>query len=242
MPAPALIFDCDGVIAETERDGHRVAFNRTFEAFGLPVRWSEEEYGEKLSISGGKERVASILTPDFVRANGLPADPDGQRQWLERFQERKTAEYAEILRGGGIAVRAGVARIVDEALEAGRALAVASTSSVESVRLTLEQTLGPVRASAFSVFAGDMVPVKKPDPAIYELARESLGVERDCALVLEDSRNGLLAAVAAGLRCVVTISSYTGGQDFSEAALVVPSLDGLTLRDLDAVLTGGRAT
>jgi HAD superfamily hydrolase (TIGR01509 family) len=238
----ALIFDCDGVIAETERDGHRVAFNRTFEAFGLPVHWSEAEYGEKLRISGGKERVASILEPRFVRANGIPSDPAGQRAWLERFHERKTAEYAALARSGAIAVRPGVGRVVDEARAAGWALAVASTSSVDSVQLTLEQTLGAERAAAFAVFAGDMVAVKKPDPAIYELARTSLGAARESTLVIEDSRNGLLAADAAGLACVVTPSSYTQDEDFREAALVVPSLEDVTLRELAAVLTGGRAT
>jgi len=73
---PALIFDCDGVLADTERDGHRPAFNETFAEAGLPVRWSEEEYGVKLRIGGGKERMASLLTDDFVRANGLPADAE----------------------------------------------------------------------------------------------------------------------------------------------------------------------
>ena len=55
----ALIFDCDGVLADTERYGHLVAFNQTFEEFGLPVRWSVAEYQEKLKIGGGKERMAS---------------------------------------------------------------------------------------------------------------------------------------------------------------------------------------
>ena len=221
---PALIFDCDGVLADTERDGHRPAFNQTFEESGLDVRWSEEEYGEKLRIGGGKERMASLLTDEFVRANDLPSDPDGQRELLAGWHRRKTELYKEMVRAGKLPGRPGVARVVGEAVDAGWTLAVASTSAEESVRAVLEHVVGEETAGRFAVFAGDVVPAKKPDPAIYLLALEELGVGRDDALVIEDSRNGLLAAVGAGLRCVVTVSSYTADEDMSEAVLVVTSL------------------
>jgi beta-phosphoglucomutase-like phosphatase (HAD superfamily) len=74
------------------------------------------------------------------------------------------------------------------------------------------------------VFAGDVVAAKKPDPAIYKLALARLGIGPEDAIVIEDSRNGLLAAVAAGLRCVVTVSGYTADEDMHEAVLVVTSL------------------
>jgi HAD superfamily hydrolase (TIGR01509 family) len=221
---PALIFDCDGVLADTERDGHRPAFNETFSEVGLGVRWSEEEYGEKLQIGGGKERMASLLTDEFVRANGLPTDADGQKDMLADWHRRKTARYKQMVRAGRLPARPGIARIVDEALAAGWALAVASTSAEESVRAVLEHAVGKPNAARFAVFAGDIVPAKKPDPAIYQLALERLSVGPGDAIVIEDSRNGLLAAVGAGLRCVVTISSYTAGEDMSEAAIVVTSL------------------
>ncbi|MEA2547591.1 MAG: hypothetical protein QOE42_189, partial [Chloroflexota bacterium] len=86
-----LIFDCDGVLADTERFGHLPAFNATFRELGLPVEWSDEEYGRLLSIGGGKERMASILTPELVAAVGLPADPDGQAAGLARWHRRQTA-------------------------------------------------------------------------------------------------------------------------------------------------------
>jgi HAD superfamily hydrolase (TIGR01509 family) len=221
---PALIFDCDGVLADTERDGHRPAFNQTFEESGLDVRWSEAEYGEKLRIGGGKERMASLLTDEFVRANELPSDPDGQRELLAGWHRRKTELYKQMVRAGKLPGRPGVARVVAEARDAGWTLAVASTSAEESVRAVLEHVVGEQDAARFAVFAGDVVPAKKPDPAIYLLALEELGVGPDDALVIEDSRNGLLAAVGAGLRCVVTVSSYTAEEDMSEAVLVVTSL------------------
>ncbi len=221
---PALIFDCDGVLADTERDGHRPAFNETFAEVGVPVNWSAQEYGDKLRIGGGKERMASLLTDEFVRVNGLPVDPDGQKELLADWHRRKTARYKEMVRAGRLPGRSGIARIVAEALDAGWTLAVASTSAEESVRAVLEHAVGAANASRFAVFAGDVVPAKKPDPAIYELALARLGIAPRDAIVIEDSRNGLLAAVGAGLRCVVTVSSYTVEEDMSEAVLVVTSL------------------
>ena len=221
---PALFFDCDGVLADTERFGHLPAFNETFAQEGLPVRWSESEYAEKLLIAGGKERMASLLTDEFVRENGLPADPEGQRELIARWHKMKTAAYKARVHGGQVPSRPGVARIVDEALAAEWILAVASTSAEESVRATLEHAVGDDKAAHFTVLAGDVVPAKKPDPGIYLLALERTGADPHETVVIEDSRNGLLAAVAAGLRCVVTVSSYTGAEDFSEAVLVVSSL------------------
>ena len=221
---PALIFDCDGVLADTERDGHRPAFNETFAEVGVPVHWSEEEYADKLRIGGGKERMASLLTEDFVRANGLPVDPEGQKQLLADWHRRKTARYKEMVLAGRLPARPGIRRIVEAGLADGWTLAVASTSAEESVRAVLEHAVGPDNAERFAVYAGDVVPAKKPDPAIYTLALERLSLSPADAIVIEDSRNGLLAAVGAGLRCVVTVSGYTAEEDMSEAVLVVTSL------------------
>jgi HAD superfamily hydrolase (TIGR01509 family) len=221
----ALVFDCDGVLADTERDGHLPAFNQVFAEFGLPVQWTEEEYGEKLKIAGGKERMTSLLTPEFVRETGLPTDPEGQRDTVAAWHKRKTEIYTEMVASGKLPGRPGIARIVGEALDDGWSLAVASTSSEASVRAVLEHVVGADQAARFSaVLAGDVVPAKKPAPDIYLLAIERLGSDPAKTLVCEDSRNGMLAAVGARLTCVVTVSSYTVDEDFSEAALVVSSL------------------
>jgi HAD superfamily hydrolase (TIGR01509 family) len=221
----ALIFDCDGVLADTERDGHRPAFNQTFREFGLPVEWSENTYGRKLQIAGGKERMASELTPEFVRANGLPEDPEGQAAELAKWHRRKTEIYTDMVAAGRLPTRPGIRRIVGEAQDSGWKLAVASTSAEPSVRAILEQAVGAERAGRFDVvLAGDVVPKKKPAPDIYLLALQRLGVTAGEALVVEDSRNGLLAAHGAGLRCVMTVNGYTEEEDNSEAILVVTSL------------------
>lgn len=220
---PALIFDCDGVLADTERNGHLPAFNATFAEFGIPVRWSDADYAVKVLIGGGKERMASLLTPEFTAANGLPADADGQREVLAAWHKRKSAIYTELVESGALPARPGIARIVSEAVAAGWQLAVASTSAEPSVRAVLEHTVG-ADAAHFSVFAGDIVPHKKPAPDIYLLALRELGIDADDAVVVEDSGNGAQAAIAAGLRTLVTVSSYTADEDFTGASLVVSSL------------------
>jgi HAD superfamily hydrolase (TIGR01509 family) len=221
----ALVFDCDGVLADTERYGHLPAFNQTFREFGLPIQWSEEEYGRKLQIAGGKERMASELTPEFVRANGLPEDPDALAAEVAKWHKRKTQIYTEMVAAGKLPPRPGIRRIIREAQDAGWTLAVASTSAEPSVRAILEHAAGPDRAARFDlVLAGDVVAHKKPAPDIYRLALDRLGVDPVEVLVIEDSRNGLEAADAAGVRCLVTVNGYTEQEDFSEAILVVSSL------------------
>ncbi|MBL7254246.1 HAD-IA family hydrolase [Paractinoplanes lichenicola] len=214
----ALVFDCDGVLADTERHGHLPAFNATFERFGLPVRWTEREYGEKLKIGGGKERMASLFAdPAFAAAVG---DAD-RTELLLAWHKAKTAAFKQLVADGRVPPRPGIARIIHAALDAGWVVAVASTSAEESVRAVLEKAVGP---NSIPVFAGDVVPAKKPDPAIYDLTVARLGLDRARTLVIEDSRNGLLAATGAGLRCLVTVNDYTRGESFDESVLVVSEL------------------
>jgi HAD superfamily hydrolase (TIGR01509 family) len=252
-----LLFDCDGVLADTERFGHLPAFNATFREFGLPVEWSAEEYGHLLQIGGGKERMATLLTPAFVAAAGLPSDPEGQAAELARWHARKTAIYTEMVAAGVLPPRPGIRRIISEAQDAGWKLGVASTSAEASVRAILDIAAGPARARRFDLLlAGDLVAHKKPAPDIYLLALERLAVAPADVLVIEDSRNGLVAAVGAGLHCLVTVSDYTADEEFGEASMVVTSLgdpggevtrvlanrsaatpgDWLTLPDLEASL------
>lgn len=220
-----LIFDCDGVLSDTERHGHLPAFNQTFREFGLPVTWSEEEYGQKLAIGGGKERMATLLTDEFVRAAGLPRDPELQRRELLRWHQRKTEIYRERVLRGELPPRPGVRRVIDEALAGGWQLAVASTSAPESVAAVLEVAAGVENARRFAaVLAGDVVPRKKPAPDIYRLAIERLGADVERTLVIEDSQNGLEAALAAGLRCVITVNGYTEHERFDGAELVLSHL------------------
>ena len=221
---PTLIFDCDGVLADTERYGHLPAFNQTFREFGVPVQWTDEEYASRVLIGGGKERMASLLTPDFVAELGLPTDLRGQEDLIAQWHRRKTEIYTALVAEGRMPARPGISRIVTEAIGAGFTLAVASTSAETSVRAVLGHAVGADAAAFFRVFAGDIVAAKKPAPDIYLLALRELGLVPGEVVVIEDSANGLRAALAAGLATVVTVSSYTREEDFTGADLVISSL------------------
>ena len=240
--ASALILDCDGVIADTERYGHLVAFNQTFAEFGLPVRWTVPEYRQKLLIGGGKERMASLLTPAFVTAAGLPEDPARQRAAIADWHARKTQIYLDLVARGAVPPRPGIARLVAAALDAGWLVAVASTSAQASVQATLDRAVGAGLSARVRVFAGDIVAHKKPAPDIYALALHELGVAAADAVVVEDSRNGLLAATGAGIACLVTVNDFTAGEDFSEAALVASSLGDPGEPPVRVLASRGRAT
>jgi HAD superfamily hydrolase (TIGR01509 family) len=216
----ALIFDCDGVLAETERDGHRVAFNRTFAAKGFDFTWDAALYQELLKIGGGKERMKH-----FFDRTAWPAGTVDRDALIQSLHKLKTNYYTQIIESGELPLRPGVARLVDEAAAAGVQLAVCSTSNEKSVHTVVERLLGPARKAKFDlILAGDVVSKKKPDPEIYRLALERLHLKPTEGVVVEDNRNGLLAAKGAGICCVVTTNSYTEDEDFREADLVVSEL------------------
>lgn len=216
----ALVFDCDGVLADTERDGHRVAFNRAFARQGLDVEWDVELYGELLKIAGGKERMRR-----YFDDHGWPDGVADRDAYILELHKLKTAIYMEIVEGGQLPVRPGVCRLVDEAIGDGMLLAVCSTSNERAVNAVVDTLLGPERKAQFEVIlAGDVVSKKKPDPEIYNLACKRLKVDPLECLVVEDSRNGLQAARAAGMHCLITTNGYTEAEVFAGALSVVPEL------------------
>ncbi|MBI1389983.1 MAG: HAD-IA family hydrolase [bacterium] len=215
----ALIFDCDGVLVDTEKDGHRVAFNLAFQQKGLPIEWSEAKYGELLKIGGGKERMRH-----FFDEEGWPADEPDRDAFILELHHLKTDLFMQCIESGRLPLRPGVARLIDEAIAQGVTLAVCSTSNERAVTRVVETMLGPERGEKIRIFAGDMARRKKPDPEIYNLASRTLSLDPARCMVIEDSRNGLLAAKAAGMKCIVTKSAYTVDEDFSEADRVVDCL------------------
>jgi HAD superfamily hydrolase (TIGR01509 family) len=221
-----LFFDCDGVLADTERDGHLVAFNQMWRGEGANWQWTIDQYAEKLKIGGGKERMASLARDDdFRRAYEVPESEEKWLRTVARWHALKTNLYRELIASGAIPGRPGVKRLAEAALAKGWELAVCSTSALASVEAVLHSVMGDELAGRFSgVFAGDIVNAKKPAPDIYNVAAEKLGLDRRNCVVVEDSRNGLLAATAAGMTCINTCNELTRNEDFSEAAIVLSSL------------------
>lgn len=219
----ALLFDCDGVLADTERDAHRVAFNIAFQERGLEDEWDEELYGKLLETGGGKERMTAYWNEKGEWPAEVGEDEEKRVEMVKALHKRKTELFMQLVEEGSVPLRPGVKRLVREAKEAGVVVAVCSTSNEKAVQAIVDQ-LGE-DGKGVEVFAGDMVEKKKPAPDIYLLAKEQLGVDADKVCVVEDSSNGLSAARAARMACLVTKSSYTKDEDFNEAMWVVESLE-----------------
>jgi HAD superfamily hydrolase (TIGR01509 family) len=208
-----VIFDVDGTLAETERDGHRVAFNRAFRDHGLPYEWSVTEYGELVKITGGRRRLAH-----FLRGQGH--GEDDALELASVLHEDKTRYVAQWVRSGYLQARPGVQVLIRQLLDLDIAVAVATTGSAAWVRPLLDRLFGHVRFSA--IVTGSDVAHLKPHPEAYQQALERLALEPGDAMAIEDSTPGLQAALAAHLPCVVVTSAYTRSEPFPGAAAVVP--------------------
>jgi len=211
----ALLWDVDGTLAETELEGHRLAFNRAFAEAGLRWQWDEALYQQLVRISGGRERISAFL----AEVEGAMPDPER----VERLQLAKQRHYNAVVEQGTLRLRPGVERLISSAREAGLAQAIVTTSSRQAVQALLDQLL-PDHADCFELWVcGEDVPRKKPDPAAYALALARLGLPAQGAIALEDSGNGVAAAAGAGLTTVVirSGSSATEAPDAFAAAAVV---------------------
>jgi HAD superfamily hydrolase (TIGR01509 family) len=220
MSIQAIIFDVDGTLADTE-DGHRIAFNQAFALRGLGWHWDVPLYDQLLAVTGGKERIRYYLK-DFLPGFEKPADFDG---FVKDLHALKTQQYTAMVRGGQIPLRPGVKTLIETAHAAGIRLAIATTTAPDNVSALLEVGLGPHWASLFgAVGCGDMVPNKKPAPDVYLWVMQQLGVQPADCVALEDSDNGLRAALAAGIRTYITLNAYTRGHRFEGAAAVYEDL------------------
>jgi HAD superfamily hydrolase (TIGR01509 family) len=217
----ALLWDVDGTLAETERDGHRLAFNLAFEALQLPWRWDEARYGELLAVTGGRER----LLADMATRGDAPVGA-GEREALAReLHALKNAHYAALVHDARLPLREGVAALMEEAQAAGLRQAITTTTSRSNVDALLRVHLGPHWRERFAaVVCGEDVQRKKPDPEVYRLALQALGLGPLQTVALEDSPGGVVAARAADVPVLVTRSSYFQSAAVEGAIAIGPGL------------------
>lgn len=216
----AVLWDVDGTLADTERDGHRVAFNRAFAEAGFAWNWGEELYGTLLQVSGGKERLRF-----FFEQHCSHPPPEPWDAWIPKLHKAKTKHYLALLAEGAIPLRPGVERLLRELLAAKVRLAIVTTTTPENVTTLLTHTLGPASISWFEcIAAGDVVPAKKPSPDIYHYTLQQMQLSPDTCIALEDSENGLRSALGADITTLVTQTAYTRTDDFTGARLVTDHL------------------
>ncbi len=215
----AFFFDQDGVIIDTEKDGHRVAFNKTFKYFGLSARWSVEEYHQLLQIGGGKERMRHYHHTVGFNASIPPEEEDA---FIKNLHAYKTDVFIALLENKQLPLRPGVQRIMREINQLGLTLAVTTTSNQRAAKAVAEGMLSDI--SFDFIIAGDMVSKKKPDPEIYLMALEKANLQPEECIVIEDSHTGVTAAKAAGIDVVATTNFYTEHEDLSAADLIVTTL------------------
>ena len=215
----ALFFDQDGTIVDTERDGHRVAFNQTFREFGYDFQWDVLKYHELLQVAGGKERMRHYL---HTEGFGVAVKPEEEDELIRKLHHRKTEIFIELIESGQLPPRPGVKRLMREAMDSGLTVGVCTTSNERAARAVACHVLQDIPLDF--VLAGDVVGKKKPDPEIYNLALQKTGLEPEECTAIEDTRNGEIAAKAAGMHVVATTNVYTEQEDLSEADIVVTCL------------------
>lgn len=219
MAIKAIFFDQDGVIIDTEKDGHRVAFNETFKEMGFDVEWDEDYYHELLQVGGGKERMKHHL---HTRGFGRQIKPEEEADLIKEMHRIKTDKFIRLIESGKLPLRPGIRRFMQETMSAGLTLGVCTTSNERAANAIAHNILGDIKFDL--ILAGDVVSHKKPDPEIYLLALSRTGLKpREC-LVIEDSSNGVKAAKAAGMRVLATTNHYTEGEDLDDADIIVTCL------------------
>jgi HAD superfamily hydrolase (TIGR01509 family) len=215
----AIFFDQDGVVIDTEKDGHRVAFNESFKEFGYEFQWDVEKYHELLQISGGKERMRH-----YFQAEGVFSDlnKDEEDELIKKLHKTKTEIFIKLIESGKLPLRPGIKRLMKEAMGIGITLGICTTANERAANAIARGMLKDINFEF--VLAGDVVSRKKPDPEIYLLALEKTGLKPEECIVVEDSRNGVLAAKEAGMHIIATTNIYTEREDLSEAGIIVTCL------------------
>jgi beta-phosphoglucomutase-like phosphatase (HAD superfamily) len=214
-PLRAVIFDLDG-LADIERDGHRVAFNKAFAMHDLDIDWDVEHYAHLLNIVDERRRIAADL-----RRRGFGT---ASTELAGRLHRTKTAVFEAGILDADVAPRDGLIDLVMSLYVAGIEVAVVSRGRRAWVEPLVRQLVGD--GIVGTIVTGDDVDRPKQDSEFIALALWELGIAPGSALVVTGSARGRRAAGAAALATVVVTSNDAAGQDFTGAAAVRPTFDG----------------
>lgn len=242
-----ILFDCDGVIVETE-ELHRIAYNKAFASRGLKlpsgenVEWGTKFYDElSNTIGGGIPKMnlyfSSIATWPICNKpyKPVPKTDKEKSDLVEQLQDAKTEFYKEIVDKAATA-RPQVLEIMDAAIaDPNMKVGICSAATKAGFEKLVNSVVGKERLAKLDcVIAGDDVSKKKPDPMIYNVAKDRLKLNPDNVVVIEDSLVGLKAAKGANMKCLITYTEGTKEADFygNGADAAVPSLEGITYADI----------
>lgn len=210
----AAIFDVDGTLVESERDGHRVAFNQAFADFGLPDHWGVDTYGRLLTVTGGRQRLRAYLESRGYageQAAGLAIE----------LHEAKTRIFTHMVDEGAIPLRHGVGQLITRLHNDGVRLFIATTGSRDWVEPLVIHHFG---TGVFEILVtGTEVHALKPEPEVYLTVMREAGIQPTGVVAVEDSAIGLRAAQAAQLPCLVVTNPYTENDDLAAADAVLDS-------------------
>ena len=226
------------MLVETE-ELHRTAYNMAFEEFGLeidgvPVVWSVDYYDHLANTVGGRKPKMRYHFTGLGAPEGAKTHPDNAKAWptvtkrdgkvpedeaagmvlVDALQDFKTECYKKLVTTAS--PRPGILDLMDAAIATpGLAVGICSASTRGGFEKVVDSVVGQSRLAQLDVIiAGDDVSRKKPDPEIYNVAAERLGLDRAACVVVEDSMVGLRAAKAAGMKCVITYTPQTEAEDF----------------------------
>ena len=217
-PLTAIIFDMDGTLANTE-EIHRQAFNESFREFDLPIDWEPDEYARLLSVSGGRQRIYN-----YLKKHNLGNRSD-KLDFAREIHNRKSEIYRNKLKAGHLPLRRGVLRLIREARKNRIRMGIATSSSLKNIHTLINTTIGSRGLKYFdSIVSCDLISEQKPSPAAYQFALAELGANPENCIAIEDTTNGNRAALAAGIKTIITTHEFTVDSDFTGASLVLDDM------------------
>lgn len=219
-----LIFDVDGVIADTEPANTRASIKVFEDLFNVKV--IREDFREGLG-RGAEEYVKAA-----ARVHGIKLSSEQVKAATKLRQEY----FLRILKDEPLDAFEGVLELMDEALKAKDfKLAIATSGTLEKSKAVLKSAKIPYKKMAY--ITGNDVKNKKPHPELFLFAAKRLGIEPKNCVVIEDAPNGIQSAKAAGAKCIAVTNS-TNAENLSNADFVCDSLTQVTLQTIKKLIEG----